>query len=479
MTIRSAGVSLTVGILSGLAAAWVGLGLLALAVSVQDPSVSGAATHRGAALAALAVVFALVAAVCVRSLMAGVTVGRDGRVKVRSLTTTDTVPASDVAGIVAQPVWGGRAWRAAVVRRSDDAVLPASWTVVRRPHPSWVWRLREADARVAAAAPGSGPRAAEVLAAGGRLDPQPPAVFWTQVWQPPPGWAQPPPGWSPPPYWYAPPDWPPPPADWQWWRPVLAPVATAERLLGPETVDPVVDTPARRWLGWETVAVMAAFLVPSVAGALIGLIEDLVGGHQLDNFALPLPGHASVSLLLLVLSYVPLAAGVPMALLLLTRTGQTPRRLGLIGRGAWKDLAPGAGLAIGSYACVLVVALILSPLLRDTALSNTAHQTHVPVYFIVYAVVLSATTAITEEVFVNGYLLTRLSQRGWRPWPAFALSLSLRTSYHLYYGVAFLVTIPFGWLVTRSFQKHRRLARPVIAHFVYDATLLILAVLTS
>jgi hypothetical protein len=39
--------------------------------------------------------------------------------------------------------------------------------------------------------------------------------------------------------------------------------------------------------------------------------------------------------------------------------------------------------------------------------------------------------------------------------------------------------VPFGYLVTRSFQKRGRLARPIITHFLYDAILLTIAVLTS
>ena len=42
-----------------------------------------------------------------------------------------------------------------------------------------------------------------------------------------------------------------------------------------------------------------------------------------------------------------------------------------------------------------------------------------------------------------------------------------------------LLTIPFGYLVTRSFQKNRRLARPVVAHFLFDAVLISIAILTS
>lgn len=90
---------------------------------------------------------------------------------------------------------------------------------------------------------------------------------------------------------------------------------------------------------------------------------------------------------------------------------------------------------------------------------------------------MAAVTAVTEEVLVNGYLITRLGQLGWTPRAALALSLVLRTSYHVYYGLGFLLTVPLGWFLTRSFQKHRRLNRPIAAHFLYDAALFAVTIL--
>jgi membrane protease YdiL (CAAX protease family) len=470
--IRNAGLTVTVGVISGFLAAANGLSLLGFLIQVG----TGRLAHVVGVAVAETAVFAALLATSIRTLMAGIAVGPRG-VKVRRLTETLVVAAADVAGVVVQPVLRGRAWRAAVVTRGGG-VIATPWTAVRRPRVAWLDQIDAADARAVAVA-GPGPRAHAVLEAQGRLVPHPPDALRRPVWQPPAGWPIPPQSWCPPPWWRPPPDWPPPPPDWQWWGERILPVAGPPQLLGPDTVDPPTGQPANRWLGRETVIVMAAFLVPSIAGAVVGLIEALVGGQRLDNFALPVPGHATVSLLILIISYVPLAAAVPVALLLLARTGQLPRDLGLGWRGARRDAFPAIGIAIASFASVALVSLILSPLLNDHSVSNTAQQTHVPAYFVIYALVLSATTAVTEEVFVNGYLLTRLSQLGWRPWASFALSLTLRTSYHAYYGAAILVTVPFGYLVTRSFQKHGRLARPILAHFLYDATVLTIAVLAS
>jgi len=41
---------------------------------------------------------------------------------------------------------------------------------------------------------------------------------------------------------------------------------------------------------------------------------------------------------------------------------------------------------------------------------------------------------------MSGYLLTRLSQLGWSPRRALIVSLVLRTSYHVYYGIGFILT---------------------------------------
>jgi hypothetical protein len=87
-----------------------------------------------------------------------------------------------------------------------------------------------------------------------------------------------------------------------------------------------------------------------------------------------------------------------------------------------------------------------------------------------------AVSAVTEEVLVNGYFIMRLGQLGWTPRSSLLLSLTLRTSYHVYYGLGFFLSIPLGYLVTRSFQKHHRLTRPIMAHFLHDAMFMSIAI---
>jgi membrane protease YdiL (CAAX protease family) len=299
------------------------------------------------------------------------------------------------------------------------------------------------------------------------------------VWRAPPGWPVPPEGWWPPPHWQPPPDWPAPPADWQWWVPVAAPYG----VLGgqsPTTVTVTVDEPSRRSLVWETRFVLFCFLIPVVTTAVVILVrhfQDISDANQLTTVV---PGHLLSNFFLGIVSYTSVAAVVPLALLLLARTGQKPGSIGL-GWPRWNlDIWPGLGLAGMSFGAEYVVLIPFVILLgtHSTAV-NTTMIGHVPAYYVIYALTTSATTAIAEEVIVNGYLITRLEQFGWTPQRALALSLTLRTSYHIYYGVGFLLTIPFGYFVTRSFQKHHRLNRPIAAHFIYDSILLTIAVLTS
>jgi hypothetical protein len=230
---------------------------------------------------------------------------------------------------------------------------------------------------------------------------------------------------------------------------------------------------------WETRFVMAAFLVPGIASAIVIVAQALGGGSPQTRFSEFVPNQVA-NLILDVIAYLPVAAVVPLALFLLDRSGQRLPSLGLGPVRMKLDVFPGIGLAALAFLAEVVVAAILSPLFAAAKSAvNSVATGHVPAYYVILGVIMSAVTAVTEEVLVNGYLLTRLGQLGWKPWPAFFLSLTLRTSYHVYYGLGFLLTIPFGYFVTRSFQKNGRLNRPIVAHFVYDAVLFTIAILTA
>jgi len=234
----------------------------------------------------------------------------------------------------------------------------------------------------------------------------------------------------------------------------------------------------RRGLVLETWFIQLAFLIPGVLAA-VDLLAQHTGGAAVTRFP-TIVANPVANLVLGVITYVEVAAVVPIALLLLSRTGQGPAELGL-GRPGWRaDIWPGLGLAASGYGVAFVLTILLTAAVgRHSKLLDQVPTGHVPTYYIVYGLAMSAITAVAEETLVSGYLLTRLEQLGWNPRSALVLSLALRTSYHVYYGLGFLLTIPLGYFVTRSFQKHRRLTRPIVAHFLYDAVLITISILVQ
>lgn len=223
---------------------------------------------------------------------------------------------------------------------------------------------------------------------------------------------------------------------------------------------------------------MIAFLVPAVLGAIVPLVQHAEGVSDIERFPVYVAGNPLANMLLGMISYVGLGAVVPIALFLLVRTGNTPSTIGLGAPSFVSDVWPGFGLALASYGTEIVVAIPLAAVLaHDKGLTNTPTIGTVPHYYVIYGLFISAVTSVTEEVLVNGYLLTRLEQLGWSPRRALVLSMVLRTSYHIYYGVSVILVIPFGYFVTRSFQKHKRLNRPIAAHFIYDAVLTTISIL--
>jgi membrane protease YdiL (CAAX protease family) len=405
----------------------VALGILAGFVAFVGLAGSLSSKVSGSGRAADIVVGLVAAGVCARVFSIGLWLEPQA-ITVRGLTTTTRLSRAAVLGLAVQPIASRRFRRVAVVC-ADGRVTPVVWSVARSANSDW---LRE----IASAAAGFGPTQPDVapaLEASGRLL----AVE-------------------------------------------MLPIVGPDPVLSPATVSPIDPAdPSARWLGWETIFVVTAFALPGLASALILLAQHIGGVSNLDEFDLPLKHDPAVSLVLLLVLYSTTALVVPIALLLLARTGQRPAALGLERRDWRSDVVGGAGMLAGVFAINAILFLPLAHVLNNKHLTNTATNTHVPAYFIIYALFVSATTAINEEVIVNGYFMTRLAQRGWTPRASLALSLAVRTSYHAYYGVGLIATIPLGYVMTRSFQKRGRLTRPIITHFLNDAILLTAAVLTS
>lgn len=236
-------------------------------------------------------------------------------------------------------------------------------------------------------------------------------------------------------------------------------------------------TSQERDASWEMRFVMFAFLSSGIVGAVLVLVAHVSRVNDVTRFP-KIVTNQVLNMFLGMLEYAPTLAMVPLALLLLRRTGQSRTDLG-VGSPSWKDdIVPAIGLAGAAFGGAIVLAIPFAGLIsQHSGLITKVSVQGFPRYYLVEAIFMSAVTAVSEEVLVNAYFITRLEQLGWSSRGALFVSLAFRTSYHIYYGIGFIFTIPLGYFVTRSFQKHRRLNRAIWAHFLYDATLFTISML--
>jgi CAAX protease family protein len=161
----------------------------------------------------------------------------------------------------------------------------------------------------------------------------------------------------------------------------------------------------------------------------------------------------------------------------LWRRGWTLALLGL----AWTE-RPVRGsllLAIGHqlhWAAALVLAVMLPTALIYSVLAQLVPQSVAatsspfvaPGVGLVVILAVSLVNPIFEEVFVCGYLVSRLAPtRG--AWFAIHVSTAIRLTYHLYQGpIAAISVIPLGLIFAYWFVQRKQLWPLVIAHAWFD-----------
>ena len=167
----------------------------------------------------------------------------------------------------------------------------------------------------------------------------------------------------------------------------------------------------------------------------------------------------------------------PVALVahLLARTGETMRRVGFDATRLRSDVGIGAGLFLVADAAIVganAVAHALDLPFRPIEFTNADASAAV----IVLALLTSVVSAVSEEVIVNGYVLTRLGDLGWSQNRALAASALLRGSYHLYQGIGgFIYNVIGGLVAGRIFQRTKRIVPLVVAHLLIDVSAFVLA----
>lgn len=169
----------------------------------------------------------------------------------------------------------------------------------------------------------------------------------------------------------------------------------------------------------------------------------------------------------------------PVALVahLLARTGETMRRIGFDRTRVGADLRLGVLLAlvangalVGANAIARAVDLPFRPIQFTNADASIA--------VIAIALLTAVAAAVSEEVIVNGYVLTRLGDIGWSANRALVASALLRGSYHLYQGIGgFIYNVVGGLVAGRIFQRTKRIVPLVVAHLLIDVSAFVLAYL--
>ncbi|MFI6158220.1 CPBP family intramembrane glutamic endopeptidase [Kitasatospora sp. NPDC051170] len=236
--------------------------------------------------------------------------------------------------------------------------------------------------------------------------------------------------------------------------------------------EPETERVSRRLLGVELLIVLALSLGASGVSALISFAGSLTEPIKLGQQVATLNGSRAPGRpwLDLVWQLYYIGRGLaPVVLVgyLLVREGVSLRVLGFDLGQKLRDLGRGAAVAaaIGGSGLVLYLAS------QAAGYNLTVAPSGLPdVWWRVPVLVMSAwQNAILEEVIVLGYLLRRLSRRGWS-WPATLVASSvLRGSYHLYQGVGGLVgNMVMGAVFCLLYRRWGRVMPLVAAHALID-----------
>ena len=224
-----------------------------------------------------------------------------------------------------------------------------------------------------------------------------------------------------------------------------------------------------RTLRLEVAVVLAVTFGLSAVTAVLQLIDSVL--RTLSKQTIPLIPRRSyfdlVDLGLNLASIAQLLAWGALGLYLLSRSGISPRDIGL-SRPRWgADLLGGIGLA----ALIGVPGLALYVLARVIGLSaSVVPTTLTDTWWRIPVLILAAfANGWAEEVIVVGYLLTRLRELGVGGTRALAYSSVLRGAYHLYQGFsAGLGNIAMGVVFGVVWRRSGRLWPLIVAHGLID-----------
>lgn len=142
---------------------------------------------------------------------------------------------------------------------------------------------------------------------------------------------------------------------------------------------------------------------------------------------------------------------------------------------SWKTFAYGALGAVAVMAFAGAVVVFGLPLLHLQQNAAALHQMEALPYAVRFAIVLRA--GIVEEVLFRGYGIERLRELTGNKYVAGAITLAFFSLAHLsHWGIAqILVAGAAGFVLTILYLWRRDLATNMVAHFLVDASQLLLS----
>ena len=135
---------------------------------------------------------------------------------------------------------------------------------------------------------------------------------------------------------------------------------------------------------------------------------------------------------------------------------------------AWRKHR-GYGWQAFGVSMVFVAAVIASGALLH-AVSPHAKYPFLPAqaWHLIYEIPQSIEAGIVEELVVVALLVTALEQARTRVWVIYAVGLTLRLSYHVYYGPGVIFFLLWAAAAIWVFRRTRRITPLIVAHMAYD-----------
>ncbi len=239
-----------------------------------------------------------------------------------------------------------------------------------------------------------------------------------------------------------------------------------DRFFTPRMPEPYAG-PTRRWiLLLVFCSVLLVFPGVAVLSALIGL-GDVVAGRSVD----PLGDYSLASS---VVEVVFTALPIAMVWGGLRLTGDRFRRLGLLSRPRREIWSSVGWTFVWIFALGGLVEYAAGLLLRAVPQADRYSAQIAPAADVSFGrlalvgIPAAIGAGLAEEIVVLGFSYRVLERLGVGDRTILVLLVLLRLSYHVYYGVATVVLLPWAFLSVVYYRRYRLLWPLIIGHAVWD-----------